>query len=160
MNQQSRRPHRPWVGPLLCPANAYISLRKAQAALNILLNAIHLSAELNGRIPGTGPLAKINSVRRLCGILFPDNHKKKKKQPEGKVRRSSCFLLSCWQNQSVHRFCKLTTCIKTNAVKHGCSVNVAEGVRRRICHPLNLIISPHSIIQYNMQIGSTMTNKC
>ena len=87
VNQQSRRPHRPWVGPLLCPANAYISLRKAQAALNILLNAIHLSAELNGRIPGTGPLAKINSVRRLCGILFPDNHKKKKKTTRRKGKK-------------------------------------------------------------------------
>lgn len=73
MNQQSPRPHRPRVGPLLCSANAYISLRKAQAALNILLNAIHLGAELDGHIPGTGPLAEIYSVWRLCGILFPDN---------------------------------------------------------------------------------------
>lgn len=73
MNQQSSQPHKPWAGLLLCSANAYISLRKAQAALNILLNAIHLGAELNGRIPGTGPLAKINFVWRVCGILFPDN---------------------------------------------------------------------------------------
>lgn len=73
VNQQSRRPHRPRVGTLLCSANAYISLRKAQAALNILLNGIHLGAELNGRIPGSGPLANINCVWRLCGILFPNN---------------------------------------------------------------------------------------
>lgn len=49
----------------------------------------------------------------------------------------------------------------TTTVKHGCSVNVAVGVQRRIiCHLLNSIISPHLIIQYKMQIGSTMTNKC
>lgn len=64
--------HGPRLGLLLCSANAYISLRKAQAALNIPLNAIHLGAELSGRIPGTGPLAKINSVWTFCGISFPD----------------------------------------------------------------------------------------
>lgn len=73
MNQRPLRQRRPRAGLLLCPANAYINLRKAQAALNILLNAIHLGAELDGLIPGTGPLAKINSVWRLCGILFPNS---------------------------------------------------------------------------------------
>lgn len=70
MNQQSQPLPRPWVRPLLCSANAYISLRKAQAALNILLNAIHLGAELDGHIPGTGPMAMIYCVEIVWDLVF------------------------------------------------------------------------------------------
>lgn len=71
-SQQSLGLNKPRVRPLLCSASAYINLRKAQAALNILLNVIHLGTEQDGHSGGSGWLVTLYSVWRLYGILFPN----------------------------------------------------------------------------------------
>lgn len=57
-----------------------------------------------------------------------------------------------------HQIYKYRFSLAANNKNPDCSVYAAGDVTRRIiCHLPNLIIAPHLITLYNMQIGSAMT---